>query len=166
MASRKAIAAVLSASALFSAGLLTTGSAQAATVSTIQPDVRYTLQNVDSDRNLDAFGNDTVKSWSPDTSGTQDFYLKSGRFQGYQLESAHHPGRCITAKGIGQQIALADCNSGVQAQYWDYASRDAGSALISRKFARGCITDAGNRSSVALARCTGAADQRWIPLIG
>ncbi|WP_030415607.1 RICIN domain-containing protein [Streptomyces sp. NRRL S-1448] len=166
MASRKAIAAVLSASALLSVGLLSTGSAQAATVPTIRPDVRYTFQNVGSDRNLDAFGNDTLKSWTPDISGTQDFYLKSGRFQGYQLESAIHPGRCVTAKAIGQQIALEDCNSGIQAQYWDYANRDEGSALISRKFARGCIADAGNRSAVALAPCNGSDDQRWIPLIG
>ncbi|MEU9123158.1 RICIN domain-containing protein [Streptomyces sp. NPDC048506] len=166
MASRKVMAAVLSASTLLSVGLLATGSANAATLSTVQPDVRYTFQNVGSDRNLDAFGNDTVKAWSPDSSGTQDFYLKAGRFQGYQLESAHLPGRCVTAKGIGQQIALEDCNSGVQAQYWDYANRDEGSALVSRKFARGCIADAGNRSAVALAPCTGADDQRWIPLIG
>ncbi|MGW5120392.1 RICIN domain-containing protein [Streptomyces noursei] len=166
MASRKVIGAVLSASTLLSVGLLAAGSAQAATGYTVQPDVRYTFQNVGSDRNLDAFGNDTLKSWSPDASGTQDFYLKAGRFQGYQLESAHHPGRCITAKGIGQQIALEDCNSAVQAQYWEYSNKDEGSALISRKFARGCIADAGDRNAVALAPCAGGDDQRWIPLIG
>ncbi|GGU91411.1 hypothetical protein GCM10010211_67680 [Streptomyces albospinus] len=166
MASRKVIAVALSASALVSAALLTTGSAQAASPSTFRPDVRYTFQNVESDRNLDAFGNDTVKAWSADASGTQDFYLRAGRFQGYQLESAHHAGRCVTAKGIGRQVALENCNSAVQAQYWDYANRDEGSALISRKFARGCIADAGEYNSVALVPCTGADAQRWIPLIG
>lgn len=166
MASRKVMAAVLSVSTVLGLGLLTTGNAQAAAPSTFQPDVRYTFQNVGSDRNLDAFGNDTVKAWSADTSGTQDFFLKAGRFQGYQLESAHHAGRCVTAKGIGQQIALEDCNSGVQAQYWDYANRDDGSALVSRKYSRGCIADEGNRNTVALVPCTGSDDQRWIPLLG
>ncbi|MFE0189689.1 RICIN domain-containing protein [Streptomyces sp. NPDC059008] len=166
MATRKAVAVVLSVSALLGTGLLTSGSAQAAAPATFRPDIRYTFQNVGSDRNLDAWGNDTIKAWSADASGTQDFYLRIGRFQGYQLESAHHAGRCVTAKGIGRQVALENCNTAVQAQYWDYANRDEGSTFISRKFARGCIADEGERNSVALAPCTGADAQRWIPLIG
>ncbi|MEV7379791.1 RICIN domain-containing protein [Streptomyces lydicus] len=166
MASRKVIAAVVSASTLMGVGLLTAGNAQAATPSTFRPDVRYTFQNVGSDRNLDAYGNDTVKAWSADASGTQDFYLRVGRFQGYQLESAHHAGRCVTAKGIGQAVTLENCNTAIQAQYWDYANRDEGSTFISRKFSRGCIADEGEFNTVALKPCIGSDEQRWIPLIG
>ncbi|MFB6436313.1 RICIN domain-containing protein [Streptomyces sp. NPDC056411] len=166
MASRKVIAAVLSASTLLGMGLLTAGTAQAAAPTTFHPDVRYTFQNVGSDRNLDAFGNDTVKAWSADASGTQDFYLRAGRFQGYQLESALHAGRCVTAKGIGQQVTLENCNTAIQAQYWDFANRDEGSAFISRKFSHGCIADQGERNTVGLAPCNGSDDQRWMPLIG
>ncbi|UGY95091.1 RICIN domain-containing protein [Streptomyces gobiensis] len=162
----KRAAVALSAAAMLSAGLLATASPAAAGEASAESGHWYTFQNVSSDLNLDAFGNNTVKSWTPDGSGTQGFNLRTGQYPGYQLESRYYPGKCVTAKSIRGAVTLESCNKYVQAQYWTYSvTEDEGSSFTSRKFPRGCIQDSGNRNAVTLMPCTGADNQRWIPLI-
>ncbi|TVL92263.1 hypothetical protein CD790_11120 [Streptomyces sp. SAJ15] len=153
----------MSAAALLGAGMLAAGT-PASAAPTGQTDVWYTFQNVASDLNLDAFGNGNVLSWTADSSGTQDFYLRDGSLPGYQLESKYYPGRCATAKGADKQITLEMCNSNVQAQYFDYDLKDSGSTFASRKFRNNCITDEGDRNSAILRHCTWADNQVYLAL--
>ncbi|UQA91876.1 ricin-type beta-trefoil lectin domain protein [Streptomyces halobius] len=163
MAIFKRAAVALSATALLGGGLLLSGTPAAADAAS-SADVWYTFQNVGTDRNLDAFGNGSVLSWTPDATGTQDFDLRTGALPGYQIASKHHPGKCATAKGVGKEVSLESCNSNVQAQYWNYNISESGAAFQSRKFSRGCIQDNGNRSAVSLRPCTGAENQMWMAL--
>ncbi|WP_169314186.1 RICIN domain-containing protein [Streptomyces piniterrae] len=164
MAIFKRAAVALSAATLLGGGLLASGTPATAADAAPSADVWYTFQNFDTDRNLDATGNNSVLSWTADRSGTQDFYLRTGRLAGYQIASKFYPGKCATAKGIGKEVKLENCNSDVQAQYWNFTISEDGSAFRSRKFPRGCIEDNGNRSAVSLRTCTGADSQTWMTL--
>ncbi|WKX70512.1 RICIN domain-containing protein [Streptomyces sp. XD-27] len=162
MATFKRTAVALSATALLGCGLLAGTPATAA--DTADGDVSYTFQNIGTDRNLDATGNSSVLSWTPDQSGTQDFHLRTGERQGYQIESTFLPGKCATAKGIGKEVKLEKCNTSVQAQYWNYTVSEDGDTFQSRKYPRGCVQDNGNFTAVSLMRCTGAENQMWMAL--
>lgn len=151
-------AVAASAAALALGGGLLAGGAPASA-----DGVYYNFQSVASDLNLDGYPGSAVKSYTPDGTTTQNWFVESGKFDGYQLRNKAYPGKCAVAKGLNKGIALEDCNANILAQYWQYPNSGGNAASFrSAKYTDGCIQETGAMSQALLKPCDNADDQAFI----